>query len=146
MASGYQKIVLVGNLGSDPESRFTPSGQQVTNFSLAVNSNWNDANGEAHEETTWFRVSVWGNQADVCARYLTKGRQVLVEGKLSIDKESGGPRIWTDQNGKPRASFELKAFEVRFLGSASSNGSNAASTGSSRTADVEELQEDEIPF
>lgn len=147
MASGYQKIIIVGNLGADPESRYTPSGQQVTNFSLAVNNNWNDANGEAHEETTWFRVSVWGAQADVCNRYLTKGRLVLVEGKLSIDKETGGPRIWTDQNGKARASFELKAFEVRFLGSANGASSNgSAATASSRTAGVEELTEDEIPF
>ncbi|MBE7553710.1 MAG: single-stranded DNA-binding protein [Anaerolineales bacterium] len=101
MASGYQKIVIVGNLGTDPESRFTPSGQQVTNFSVAVNNNWTDQSGQAHEETTWFRVSVWGAQAETCNQYLSKGRQVLVEGKLSIDKETGGPRIWPDQNGKP---------------------------------------------
>lgn len=144
MASGYQKLVIVGNLGTDPESRFTPSGQQVTNFSVAVNNNWTDQSGAQHEETTWFRVSVWGAQAETCNKYLTKGRQVLVEGKLSIDKESGGPRIWQDQNGKPRASFEIKAYDVRFLGGSNGSG-NGGSTGSSH-ADVEELTEDEIPF
>lgn len=143
MASGFQKLILVGNLGGDPESRFTPSGQQVTNFSMAVNNNWTDqSTGEVHEETIWFRVSVWGKQAESCNQYLSKGRQVLVEGKLTFDKETGGPRIWQDQNGKSRASFEINAFDVRFLGSAS----GASSNGSSRQQPVEELVEDEIPF
>lgn len=145
MASGYQKLMLVGNLGGDPEMRHTPSGQAVTNFSLAVNNNWTDeSTGEAHETTCWYRISVWGKQAETCNRYLTKGRQVLVEGKLTFDKETGGPRIWQDQNGKARASFEVNAFDVRFLGSGNGNGTT---TGRAQSAEeVAELQEDEIPF
>ncbi|MBE7474311.1 MAG: single-stranded DNA-binding protein [Anaerolineales bacterium] len=146
MASGYSKLLLIGNLGGDPEMRYVGSGQPVTNFALAVNNNWTDQNtGEVHETTAWYRVSVWGKQAETCNTYLHKGRQVMVEGQLTFDKETGGPRIWQDQNGKPRASFEVKAFDVRFLGSA--NGSNGnGSTSTSRLADVEELTEDEIPF
>lgn len=144
MASGYQKLMLVGNLGGDPEMRYTPSGQAVTNFSLAVNNNWVDDDGVAHETTTWFRISTWGKQAEVCHEYLSKGRQVLVEGKLTIDKETGGPRIWTDQNGNARASFEVNAFDVRFLGHSNGNGSSA--NGHSRTEGIDEITVDEIPF
>jgi single-strand DNA-binding protein len=139
MSSGYQKLVLVGNLGGDPEMRYTPSGQAVTNFSLAVNNNRVDEDGVVHESTTWFRISVWGKQAEVCNQYLSKGRQVLVEGRLTIDKETGGPRIWTDQNGQPRASFEVSAFDVRFLGSSNGN-------GRSQSEVIDEITEDEIPF
>jgi single-strand DNA-binding protein len=139
MSSGYQKLVLVGNLGGDPEMRYTPSGQAVTNFSLAVNNNRVDEDGVVHESTTWFRISVWGKQAEVCNQYLSKGRQVLVEGRLTIDRETGGPRIWTDQNGQPRASFEVSAFDVRFLGSSNGN-------GRSQSEVIDEITEDEIPF
>lgn len=145
MSAGYQKLMLVGNLGGDPEMRYTPSGQAVTNFSLAVNNNWTDeTTGEVHETTAWYRISVWGKQAETCNRYLSKGRQVLVEGRLTFDKETGGPRLWTDQNGKTRASFEVNAFDVRFLGSA--NGSNNNGNGRVQAEAVEELVEDEIPF
>ncbi|GIK43785.1 MAG: hypothetical protein BroJett011_76180 [Chloroflexota bacterium] len=141
--SGYQKLILVGNLGGDPEMRYTSSGQAVTNFRMAVNSNWTAADGSAQEETTWFRITVWGKQAETCNRYLSKGRQVLVEGKLSFDRETGGPKVWDDQNGKARASFEVNAFDVKFLGSGNSNGNNRSASVAN---DVEELQEDEIPF
>jgi single-strand DNA-binding protein len=144
MSSGYQKLLLVGNLGSDPEMRYTPSGQAVTNFSLAVNNNWTDqSTGEVHETTAWYRISVWGKQAETVNQYLSKGRQVLVEGRLTFDNETGGPRIWTDTNGKARASFEVNAFDVRFLGGKS--GSNNGN-GSNTHSDVQELTEDEIPF
>lgn len=139
--SGYQKLILVGNLGGDPEMRYTPSGQAVTNFRMAVNNTFNGSDGQQQETTTWFRISVWGKQAETCNRYLTKGRQVLVEGKLSFDAETGGPKLWQDQNGKPRASFEVNAFDVRFLGSG-----NGASNSHAQAEDVQELTEDEIPF
>jgi single-strand DNA-binding protein len=97
------------------------------------------------QETVWFRVSVWGKQAEVCNQYLSKGRQVLVEGRLTAEKETGGPRIWTDQNGKPRASYEVSAFEVRFLGTRADGGGGNLSGGPA--AGVEDaLTEDEIPF
>ncbi|MBE7473146.1 MAG: single-stranded DNA-binding protein [Anaerolineae bacterium] len=146
MASGYSKLLLLGNLGSDPEMRYIGNGQPVTNFSLAVNNTWTDKQtGEVVENTAWYRISVWGAQAETCNRYLSKGRQILVEGQLTFDKETGGPRIWQDQNGKARASFEVKAFDVRFLGSANGNG-NGSTTSSNQMAGVEELTEDEIPF
>ncbi len=112
----YQKIIIVGNLGRDPEMRYTPSGQPVTNLSVATNRKWTNQEGQQQEETIWFRVSVWGKQAETCNQYLSKGRQVLVEGRLRPDPATGGPRIWTRQDGTPGASFEITAFTVRFLG------------------------------
>lgn len=111
----YQKIMIVGNLGNDPEMRYTPSGQAVTSFSVATNRRYTDANGQKVDETVWFRVSAWGRLAETCHEYLKKGRKVLVEGRLTAD-ENGGPRIWTDNNGNPRASFEISAITVQFLG------------------------------
>lgn len=131
----YQKLTIVGNLGSDPEMRYTPSGQAVCNFSVATNRRWTGGDGEHQEETVWFRVATWGGTAENCNKYLTKGRQVLIEGRLNPDKETGGPRIWTDQNGKARASFEITAIEVKFLGG----------RGEAKEAAVE-MTEDEIPF
>jgi single-strand DNA-binding protein len=139
----YQKLTIVGNLGGDPEMRYTPSGQAVTNFSVATNRRWTGSDGQQQEETTWFRVSVWGKQAEVCNQYLSKGRQVLVEGRLTPDKESGGPRIWTDQNGQPRASYEMSAFEVRFLGGRDSGIESSTPNAAHEAAAI---AEDEIPF
>ncbi len=112
----YQEITIIGNLGQDPELRFTPTGQAVTNFSVATSRKWTDSNGEKQEETVWFRVSAWGKMGEAIAQYMSKGRQVFVKGRMTVDKETGGPRIWTDQNDKPRASFEITATEVKFLG------------------------------
>lgn len=113
----YHKVIIVGNLGRDPEMRYTPDGQPVTNFSVATNRRWTDAQGQLQEETTWFRVSVFGRQAEACAQYLAKGRQVLVEGRLRPDPQTGGPRIWTRSDGTAGASYEVIARQVKFLGS-----------------------------
>ena len=118
----FQKLIIAGNLGGDPELRSTTSGQSVCSFSVATNRRWQSAAGERQEETVWFRVSVWGKMAEVCKQYLTKGQKVLCEGRLSPDKETGGPRVWTDQSGKQRASFEMTAMEVRFLSSRGEGG------------------------
>lgn len=107
----YQKLTIVGNLGHDPEMRYTPAGKAVTTFSVATNRKW-----DGGEETVWFRVSAWGRLAEVCAEHLSKGRAVLVEGRLRPDPETGGPRIWTRQDGTPAASFEVVAQVVKFLG------------------------------
>ncbi len=113
----YQRIVLVGNLGNDPEMRYLPDGRPVTGFSLATNRRWSDRQtGESREETVWWRVSVFGNQAEACNQYLAKGRQVLVEGRMRPDPSTGGPRIWQRQDGTPGASYEVTADTVRFLG------------------------------
>jgi single-strand DNA-binding protein len=141
----YQKLIIVGNLGNDPEMRYTPSGQAVTNLSVATNRRWTDNGGQQQEETIWFRVSVWGKQAETCNQYLTKGQKVLIEGRLTPDKETGGPRIWTDQNGKSKASYEMTAFEVRFLGSRGEGGGNGGGVPAGVGSDPG-LTEDEIPF
>jgi len=105
----FQRIVIVGNLGSDPEMRFTPSGVPVTSFSVAVNRRWTDSNGEQREKTTWFRVTAWRKLAELCNQYLSKGRLVLVEGEIDAS-------AWLDNQGNPRATLELTARNVRFLG------------------------------
>lgn len=106
----YQKTVIVGNLGNEPELRYTPQGDAVVNLSVAVNRRWKNKDGEQQEETTWFRVSVWGKQAEACNQYLSKGRQVLVEGTLSA------PKVYTGSDGEHRASLDLRAKTVLFLG------------------------------
>ncbi len=113
----YQKMVIAGNLGRDPEMRYTPSGQAVTNLNVATNRQYTSNSGERVKETTWFRVSVWGKQAESCNQYLSKGSKVLVEGRMNQDPATGGPRVWTGNDGSPRASFEMTAQTVRFLSS-----------------------------
>jgi len=115
----FQTIILAGNLGRDPEMRYTPTGQAVTSFSVATNRRYTNNNGESVKETIWFRISAWGKMAETCNQYLKKGSKVLVEGRLTADPATGGPRIWTGQDGSPRASFEVSAQTVRFLSSRS---------------------------
>lgn len=134
----YQKVIIMGNLGRDPEMRYTPSGQPVTNFSVATNRRWTNADGTPGEETIWFRVTAWGKLGETCNQYLSKGRQVFVEGRLRPDPETGGPRIWTGQDGVARASFEITAFTVRFLG--------RRDEGVVAGPEEEAIEEGEIPF
>lgn len=136
----YQKLVFVGNLGRDPEMRYTPGGQAVTNLSVATNRRYTNSDGEQIEETTWFRVAVWGRQAETVHQYLRKGRRVLVEGRLVPD-ENGNPRIWNRQDGTPAASFEVNAQRVVFLGGREEGGS-----GGEDAFDEVPESEDEIPF
>jgi single-strand DNA-binding protein len=111
----FQTIILAGNLGRDPEMRYTPSGQAVTSFSVATNRQYTQKDGGVVKETVWFRVSVWGKQAETCNQYLRKGSKVIVEGRLTADPNTGGPRVWNAQDGTPKASFEVDASTVRFL-------------------------------
>lgn len=115
MAS-INKVILVGNLGADPEKRFTGSGQAVTTFNLATTEVWNDKTGAKQEKTEWHRVVVWGKQAETCAEYLSKGRQVYVEGRLQT-------RQWEDKDGNKRYTTEIVAQTVKFLGSSPGKGS-----------------------
>lgn len=140
----YQKMTVVGNLGQNPEMRYMPDGQAVTNLSLASNRRWNDrATGETREEVTWLRVSVWGKQAEAANEYLSKGRKVLVEGRLRPDPATGGPRLWTRQDGSVGASYEIVADRVIFLDSnGNGNGANGHGAGEAQYAQ----EEDEIPF
>lgn len=112
----YQKVIIIGNLGRDPEMRYLPSGQAVTSLNVATSNKYTGQDGQQVDETTWFRISVFGKQAESCNQYLKKGSKVLVEGRLRPDPGTGGPRIWTRQDGTPGASFELTAQTVRFLG------------------------------
>ncbi len=140
----YQKIIVVGNLGTDPEMRYMPDGTAVTNFNLATNRRWTDkATGQPVDETTWFRVSVWRRQAETANEYLSKGRKVLVEGRLRPDPNTGGPRLWTRQDGTVGASFEITADTIRFL-SGREEGDYAPSGSAGGGAAAQE--EDEIPF
>lgn len=146
----YQKLTIVGNLGRDPELRYTPSGQAVCNFSVATSRRWSDNQGNPQEETVWFRVSTWGKLAETCNQYLSKGRQVLVEGRLTVDKDSGGPRVWQAQDGSWRASYEVTALEVKFLGTRGDNSGGFDSGGSDSFGGGGDsgpgMPEDEIPF
>lgn len=107
----YQQITLVGNLGRAPEMRYLPDGTAVTSFSVAVNRKYGNK-----DETAWFRVSVWGKQAEACNQYLDKGRQVLVVGRLQFDPATGASKIFTKQDGTSGTSFEVRADSVTFLG------------------------------
>ncbi|MCA9955917.1 MAG: single-stranded DNA-binding protein [Anaerolineales bacterium] len=138
----YQKLIIVGNLGSDPEMKYMPDGQAVTNLSVACNRRWNDrATGQQQEEVTWYRVSVWGRQAEAANQYLEKGRQVLIEGRLRPDPNTGAPRLWTRNDGSVGASFEVVADRVQFLGG-NGNGANGHTNGASEPA----YEDDSIPF
>lgn len=132
----YQKLIIIGYLGSDPQMRYTSEGTPVTTFSVATNRRWNDTKGEPREKTTWFRVTTWRKLAETCNQYLSKGRLVMVEGELEPDRETGGPRLWTGSDGQTRASFEMTAEAVKFLG-----GQQA-----SQLAEEEEELQDSLPF
>ncbi len=136
----YQNLIFVGNLGRDPEMRYTPGGQAVTNLSVATNRRYTKSDGEQVEETTWFRVSVWGRQAETVNQYLRKGRRVLVEGRLVPD-DNGNPRTFERNDGTTGASFEVNAQRVVFLG-----GRGEGGFGEDEAFDQAPESEDEIPF
>ncbi len=141
----YQLIIIAGNVGKDPEMRYMPDGKAVTSFSVATNRQYTGSNGEQVKETTWFRVTTWGKTAEVCNQYVKKGSKVLVEGRLTADKNTGGPKIWTRQDGTAGASFEISAASVRFLSSRAENESGPVSGGGGM--EMAELPpEDDIPF
>ncbi|MBI5053057.1 MAG: single-stranded DNA-binding protein [Chloroflexi bacterium] len=143
----YQKLIIAGNLGKDPEMRYSPSGDAVTNLNVATSRKYTDKSGQQVEETIWVRVSVWGKQAEACNQYLKKGRAVLVEGRLNADKATGGPRIFTRQDGTSGASFEMTADTVRFLSSAQREGDGAsAASGAQVLHDAPPTDEENIPF
>jgi len=141
----YHTLILVGNVGRDPEMRYTPSGQPVTSFSVATNRQYTANNGETVKETIWFRVTTWGKQAEVCNQYVKKGSKVLVEGRLTPDANTGGPRVWTAQDGAPRASFEVNASTVRFL-SSRGEGDGGGYGGESGGGSFIGAPEEDIPF
>lgn len=127
----YATTIIVGHLGRDPEQRYLPDGSPVTGFSVAVSRTWTDKSGERQEDTTWYNVSVFGNQAEPCARYLAKGRMVLIEGDVKA-------RAYLHRDtGEARASLDLRARTVRFLGGRGERDS---------LSDVSVADSEEIPF
>ena len=139
----YQHITLVGNLGRDPELRYTPAGQPVTDLSIATKEVWKDQAGEKQDRTTWWKVSVWGKQAENCNQFLTKGSRVLVEGTLRGD-ESGNPRTYQKKDGTTGSSFEMTAKEVRFL--SAKNGSDDGGGAAAPAATKVGVAIDDLPF
>lgn len=138
----FHTIIIAGHLGRDPEMRYTPTGQPVTTFSVASTRRWTDQNGKTQEETIWFRVSAFGKLAETCNQFLSKGRPVLVEGRLRPD-DRGNPRTWVGQDGMVRASYDVTAITVRFLG----RREEAAAPAVEEVIEYEEpIPEEEIPF
>ena len=109
MNRGLNKVMIIGNLGRDPEMRYTPSGRPVTSFSVVTTRTWTSGEGERHEESEWFNVVAWGNLAEICSQYLKKGQQVYVEGRLQT-------RGWEDEEGKKHYRTEVVASEMIVLG------------------------------
>lgn len=142
----FNKIILVGNLGRDPELRYTPQGTPVCSFTMATNEKRKDKVGEMQDVTTWFRVTLWGRQAEAASQYLTKGRPVYIEGRLRVEE-------WTDRDSKQRYTLEVHATEMQFIGSRGDEGTPSSSRGrgdegtlsKGSSADVE-VTDDDIPF
>ena len=129
MARGVNKVIIVGNLGQDPEVRYTPSGSAVANVSIATSEQWKDKQtGENHEKTEWHRVVFFNRLAEIVAEYLKKGRQVYVEGRLQTRK-------WQDQSGNDRYTTEIVASEMQMLG-----GREAGSSGFDQGMDQSQAQ------
>ena len=128
----YSKLIIVGRLGGDPEMRYMPDGKAVAGFSVATDRSYKGADGQHVKITTWFKVSVFGKQAEACNQYLNKGSMVLVEGTLNPDKDTGRPKVWTSQNGTSGASYEVIAQTVRFL--------------STKREDSDHVDDSSIPF
>jgi single-strand DNA-binding protein len=141
--SGVNKVILVGNLGANPEMRFTQGGQAVANLRLATTERWTDKNGQKQEATEWHRVVVWGKQAEIVGQYLTKGRQVYIEGSIRT-------RQWQDQQGQKRYTTEIVARNVQMLGGRGERpGEEVATTvpaDDSMTSDFGGGPDDDIPF
>ncbi len=148
------KVILVGRLGQTPEVRYTPSGASVANFSVATNESWMDKNNQKQERTEWHRVVVWGKLAELCKQYLSKGRQVYVEGRMQT-------RQWQDKDGQTKYTTEVQAQTIQFLGGAAgasagqgadagyANSPGPSSSGpgpSSMPMPEPAFTEDDIPF
>ena len=139
----YQKIIIIGRLGRDPEMRYTPTGTPVTNFSVATDRRWTDSNGQQQQRTVWFRVSAWSRLAETCNQYLSKGRLVMVEGEIQE------PRPYQARDGEWRASLEITARNVQFLGGRGDAAPSAdveEAVGDVGEGDAGGLGEEEIPF
>jgi single-strand DNA-binding protein len=148
MARGINKVIIVGNLGGDPETRYMPSGSAVTNLTVATNESWKDKQtGEQKDRTEWHKVALFNRLAEVAAEYLRKGSQVYIEGKLRTRK-------WQDKNGQDRWTTEIVADEMQMLGGRGGSGGGSAPMGSSSDSSSSSAPpqpgpddfDDDIPF
>ncbi len=138
----FNRIILVGNLGRDPELRYTTQGTPVCSFTLATNEKRKDRSGEMQDVTTWFRVTLWGRQAETASQYLSKGRPVYIEGRLRVDE-------WTDRDGKSRYTLEVNATDMQFIGGARSDESLAAAAPHAAPPErpsERDAVDDDVPF
>jgi single-strand DNA-binding protein len=140
--AGVNKAILIGNLGKDPELRYTPGGQAVASFSLATGEKWRDKDGVMQDRTEWHNIVVWGRQAEIAKEYLAKGRQVYVEGRIQT-------RSWEDKDGNKRYTTEIVAQKLSFLGSRGDQAGGETPSGeapaSPPEADLTE-EDDDLPF
>jgi single-strand DNA-binding protein len=152
MAGSVNKVILIGRLGRDPELKYTPSGAPVCNFSLATDSAWKDKTGEQKQQTEWHRIITWGKLAEICGQYLTKGKQIYIEGSIRS-------RQWDDkQTGQKRTAYEIVAQRMQMLGSRTDFERPAATGAAASPAEGEtpepppepasgpEITDEDIPF
>lgn len=153
MASGVNKVILIGRLGKDPEVRYTANGGSVASFTMATNESWVDKSGQKQERVEWHRITAWGKLGEICGQYLSKGREAYVEGRLQT-------REWQDKDGNKRYTTEIVAANVQFLGGAGDRASSSASANNnsdfasspsfepvaSAAAEGGGMADDEVPF
>lgn len=137
MSRGLNKVMIIGNLGRDPEMRYTPSGRPVTSFSVVTTRTWTSGEGERHEESEWFNVVAWGNLAEICNQYLKKEQQVYVEGRLQT-------RGWKDEDGKKHYRTEVVASEMIVLGDR--RGGMSSNSGPALDTESEDSNEEDFAF
>jgi single-strand DNA-binding protein len=141
----FNKVIIVGNLGRDPELRYTAQGTPVCSFSVATNERRKDKNGEMQDQTTWFRITLWNRLAETASQYLQKGRQVYIEGRLRVEE-------YVDRDGKPRHSLEVFATDMQFIGTRGDDGGMQQERAASASASAgppdsqPDLSDDDIPF
>jgi single-strand DNA-binding protein len=138
----FHTIIIVGNVGKEPEMRYTPTGQAVTSFSVATSRNYTNSQGNSIKETVWFRITTWGKTAESCSQYVHKGNKILIEGRLQPDQQSGSPRVFQRKDGTWSASYEVSATTVRFL---TSRNETTAAGEEAPEASGEDVVDD-IPF
>jgi single-strand DNA-binding protein len=138
MAS-VNKVIVLGNLGSDPEVRYTPSGKAVANFSLATSERYTNKDGEKEEKTEWHRIVAWGRLGEICGEYLSKGSQIYIEGRLQT-------RTWEDRDGNKRYTTEIVAHTMQMLGGSRKGGEATSIEESHPSEEPISIPDDDIPF
>lgn len=137
--AGVNKVILVGNLGKDPEVRYTPSGMAITSFSVATSENWKDKDGNKQEKTEWHKIVAFGKLAEICGEYLAKGRQIYIEGRLQT-------RAWDDKSGVKRYTTEVVANVMQMLGGPKDRDASAASASATAAEEPPPPDMDDVPF